>query len=359
MIKEAAYSDFSLRLHEASEQNNIPLDGMIALTSHCNLACSYCYIRDNTLNNELTSEDWIRIIDDITDAGCLYLLITGGEPLLRPDFKDIYMYAKGKGLILSLFTNGTLIDEKMALFLKKYMPFEVEITLYGASCETYEAFTGIQGSYDACVNGIKLLVEHQVPLSLKTMVTTINKHELAEMNSFAASLGLNFKYGLAILPHINGSLSPYDIQVSQDDALNIDFSDKERLREWTELYDKFNEPASKELLFNCGAGNNCFNITSEGKLRICDLVPEPDYCLRNGRFIEGYRMFGRITGRKLRGTTECAGCEYITFCDSCPGIAMIEGSRDGDTPVSHHCEIAHKRANYLKEVSDYAREKNI
>ncbi len=359
MIKEIKYSEFSLKLHDNAERNNIPLDGAIALTSHCNLNCRHCYIRDNSVKDELTLKEIHRIIDEITDAGCLYLLMTGGEPLLRDDFGDIYTYARKKGLIISLFTNGTLVNEETALLLKKFKPFSVEITLYGATPETYESFTGVRGSYDLCINGIKRLLEHKIPLSLKTMVTTINKHEVAEMKDFTESLGLEFRYGLPILPHINGSTSPYDVRLSPDEFIKLDFNDKDRSREWSELYEKFNTPASSEYLFNCGAGRNCFNITSQGRLRICDIVPEPDYCLRNNNFIDGYRMFGPIRARKLKGATKCAGCEHATFCDSCPGISLLEGNKGGECPVNYHCEVAHKRVEHLKEEVNYGKEKTL
>jgi len=355
MIHEIDYSAFSLKLHDTAARNNIPLDGTIALTSHCNLNCQHCYIRDNSSNDELPTAETLRIIDEISDAGCVYLLMTGGEPLLRPDFKEIYAYARKKGLILSLFTNGTLVDADTALFLNSLMPFSVEITLYGASRETYESFTRSNGTYDACMNGIKLLVEHGIPLTLKTMVTTINKHELPEMKAFAESLGLDFRYGLAILPHVNGSRSPYDVRIPPEETIALEFADAARSREWSELYEKYDSPASTELLFNCGAGRNCFSITAQGRLRVCDIVPEPDLCLKTNRFIDGYRMFGPIMERKLKGSENCAGCEHITFCDSCPGISLLEGNRDGERPVSYHCEIARKRAEHLTEEVRYAK----
>jgi len=359
MIQEIEYSAFSLKLHDTAARHNIPLDGVIALTSHCNLKCRHCYIRDNSANNELTTNEVFRIIDEITDAGCVNLLLTGGEPLLRPDFRGIYAYARKRGLIVSLFTNGTLMDRDTVLLLKELLPFSVEITLYGASPKTYEAFTGTQGTYDSCMSGINLLVEHGIPLTLKTMVTTINRHELSEMKAFAESLGLDFRYGLAILPHVNGSISPYDIRISPDETIALEFADTDRSREWSHLYEKYNTPASTERLFNCGAGRNCFSITPQGRLRVCDIVPEPDLCLRTHRFIDGFRMFGQIMARKLRGSENCAGCENITFCDSCPGISLLEGNRGGERPVSYHCEIARKRAEHLTEEVRYAKEKAL
>ena len=137
-----------------------------------------------------SSASWI----EVTDAGCLWLLLTGGEPLLRRDFLDIYTYAKRKGLILTLFTNGTLITPRIADYLAEWRPFNIEITLYGATQETYERVTGIPGSYARCRRGIDLLLERKLPLNLKTMVMTLNHHELDQMKSLAASLGVQFRF---------------------------------------------------------------------------------------------------------------------------------------------------------------------
>ena len=94
---------------------------------------------------ELTYEEHCRILDEITEAGCLWLLFTGGEIFARKDFLRIYTYAKKKGLIITLFTNGTLIDEQVADTLADWWPFLVEITIYGRTKETFERVTGVPG----------------------------------------------------------------------------------------------------------------------------------------------------------------------------------------------------------------------
>ena len=108
------------------------------------------------------------------DEGCRWLLLTGGEPFLRPDFLDIYTNANKKGLLLTLFTNGTLLTPRSADLLAERRPFAIEITLYGATQQTYERITGIPGSYARCRRGIDLLLERNLPLKLKTMVMTLN-----------------------------------------------------------------------------------------------------------------------------------------------------------------------------------------
>src|SRR5439155_23363128 len=117
---------------------------------------------------KLTRDDHFRILDELANTGCLWMLYTGGEIFARRDFLEIYGYAKRKGFLITLFTNGTLITARVADILAVARPFSIEITLYGRTRETYEQLTGIPGSFDKCMRGIDLLLERGLPLKLKT-----------------------------------------------------------------------------------------------------------------------------------------------------------------------------------------------
>ena len=158
-VSSLEYREFSKKLHNNTQNKRIPLDGTFELTFRCNLKCKHCYcnqpVNDKKIKKqELSTEEIFRVFDEISEAGCFWLLISGGEPLLREDFEDIYIYAKRKGMLITLFTNGTLVNTKIAEMLKDYPPFLVEITLYGATAKTYEKITGVQGSFTQCIKGI-------------------------------------------------------------------------------------------------------------------------------------------------------------------------------------------------------------
>src|ERR1044072_107466 len=184
-------ADFQKKLvgtHKDGQQ--LPVNGTIEVTRRCPLECAHCYnnlpMNDtNARRGELTFEEHCRLVDEIVEAGCFWLLYTGGEIFARRDFLDIYTYAKSKGLIITLFTNATMITEKIADYLVQYRPFSIEVTLYGRTKETYEQLTGIPGSYEKCLRGIELLRERKLPLKLKTVALTINKHEVYDMKRFA------------------------------------------------------------------------------------------------------------------------------------------------------------------------------
>ncbi len=178
--------EFAQRILSPEKYERIPLSGSIEVTSRCNLRCVHCYIScpmndPSAISKELNLESLKNIIDQIVDEGCLWLLITGGEPFVRADFLDFYVYARKKGLFITLFTNGTLINNSIADKLAEFGPSLLEITLYGRTEKTFESVTRVPGSYRRCMQGIELLMARGINLGLKTMIITLNKHELWEM----------------------------------------------------------------------------------------------------------------------------------------------------------------------------------
>src|SRR5882757_5732404 len=194
------YGQLSESIHTHYFGQRAPLEAAIEVTRRCPLECLHCY---NNLpmgdlsarNRELSKEEHIRLLDDLSDLGTFWLLYSGGEIFARKDFLEIYTYAKKKGFLITLFTNGTLINDKIADYLAEWPPFSIEITLYGRTKETYEALTGIPGSYERCLRGIDHLRQRKLPLKLKTVPTTINKHEVVAMKDFVEQeLHLDFKF---------------------------------------------------------------------------------------------------------------------------------------------------------------------
>ena len=184
-IPQKNYEKFSGKLHKEAAKKRLSVNGSLAFTYRCNLACSHCYGVVEPGKKELSTHEVFLVLDEMADAGCLWLLLTGGEPLLREDFLDIYFYAKRKGFIVTLFTNGTLLTKEIADTLKSYPPFVVEVTLYGATRQVYERVTGVVGSFDKCVSGIDLLLNRGISLKLKATLTTVNKEELVDIEAFA------------------------------------------------------------------------------------------------------------------------------------------------------------------------------
>ncbi|MDH3446135.1 MAG: radical SAM protein, partial [Deltaproteobacteria bacterium] len=319
--------------------------------------CAHCYnnlpMADQAARlGELTLEEHRRVIDEITDAGCLWLLYTGGEILARRDFLEIYTYAKQKGLLITLFTNGTLVTPKVADHLAEWRPFAIEITLYGRTKETYERLTGIPGSYDQCLRGIRLLKDRGLPLKLKTVGVTMNRHEIWDMKKFAEEeLGLEFKFDTMINPRIDCSQSPLAVRLKPEEVVKLDLEDPKRMAEWRKFAEQFNGPVhapeQSDQVYHCGGGINSFAIDPYGKMRICVLSQFDSYDLRQGSFREGWEEFLlKVRQKKITQLTKCVNCQIKAMCGMCPANGELENG-DPEAPVDFLCQVAHLRAGAL------------
>ena len=241
MLETATYGDFSSLIHGRQKERRAPIEVSIELTHRCPLECQHCYnnlpMSDvDARKQELTFDEHVRLLDELVEVGCFWILYTGGEVFARKDFLDIYTEAKKRGFLITIFTNGTMITPRIADYLAEYRPFAIEITLYGATRETYETLTQIPGSFDRCMKGIQLLKERNLPLKLKTVPTTINFHEVYEMKRFAEQdLGVQFKFDPLINPRTDCSQSPLAVRLSPEQVVSVDFRDPVRKAEYRKL----------------------------------------------------------------------------------------------------------------------------
>jgi radical SAM protein with 4Fe4S-binding SPASM domain len=300
---------------------------------------------------ELSYDELCRLMDDMADAGCLWLLLTGGEIFARPDFLDIYTYAKKKGFLVTLFTNGTLITERIADYLAAWRPFAIEITLYGRTKETYERLTGIPGSFEKCMRGIRLLRDRGLPLALKTVAVSTNRHEIPDMQAFADELGIAFKFDSMINPRVDCSQSPLDVRLSPEECVALDLADPKRADEWVYFADEVRKsleatPAA-DTVYQCGGGINAFAIDPYGRMSICVLSEAHKYDIRTGTFREGWDTFLREQrSKRVTRPTKCVSCALKSACGMCPANAELD-SGDAETPVEYLCHVAHLRAHAL------------
>ncbi len=353
-IETKEYTDWSLGIRQVSVANRIPIRGAIEVTHRCNNDCVQCYnnlpLKDkDARRKELTYEEHCRILDETSALGCLWLLFTGGEIFARKDFLDIYTYAKQKGLLITLFTNGTLITPEIADYLVQYRPFAIELTLYGRTQQTYEQVTGIPGSFARCMQGIRLLMERELPLKLKSMAITSNKHELWDMKRFVEDdLGLEFKFDAILNPRCDCSQSPLEVRLSPEDVVKLDLQDPERIDAWRDLANRNNSSRNvlenSKAIWQCSSGLNTFAIDPYGTLRMCVLSQNDGYDLRNGNFQEGWEQFlYKLRQKEISKQTKCLICAIRDMCGMCPANAGLE-SLDEEEPVDFLCRVAHLRA---------------
>lgn len=357
-IPEVPLSAFVERL--VARATRVPLEGIIETTFRCNLSCAHCYVNQPAGSAEERAREvplprLLALVDEIADAGGLSLLLTGGEVLCREDFPRLYLHARARGLLVTVFTNGTLVTERLADLLAEHPPYRIEVSVYGATRETYERVTGVPGSFDRCLAGIRRLHARGLPLQLKTMVLTLNRHELPAMRRLAEDLGVPFRYDTLLNARVDCGVKPLDaLQLSPAEALS---ADREDPRRWQGLslqarglessWAAGEAPAPGPSVYGCGAGRLGYNVDPYGRLQLCQLSRRGGYDLRGGTFAEGWGdALPRLRERPWQGNSVCRGCDLREACGTCAGAAELE-TGDPEGLVAQFCAITHARLHAI------------
>lgn len=338
-------------------------------TARCNLDCRHCYINlpagDRTARRrELTADEIARIGGEAAALGAVWCLITGGEPLLRKDFFDVVKALLGRGLVLSLYTNATLVTDEHVRFFKKFPPREIEVTVYGVSRETYERVTRTPGSFDAFRRGLDRLLAAGLPVRLKAMALRSNKHEIPAIADFCRARTKDY---YRFDPHLH-------LRFDRDEARNrlirserltgrevarLERADPQRFGALQEACAEIlpSEGAAEvpecHHLFRCGVGQRSFVVGPEGHLRPCLSLHHPEFLfdLRRGRLDEAWKRFlPKVLARtsdRPEFLEKCGRCPVINLCLWCPAHAYLETGRL-DSPVESFCRIAEARSAALK-----------
>jgi len=353
--------------HPIWKDKELPLLWLdIELTERCNNDCVHCCVNRPAADAgvralELSTDEIKAVLQQAAELGCLTIRFTGGEPLLRDDFADLYVYARRLGLKVCLFTNATLLTPDLAEILARLPPLEkVEVTLYGMSLNAYEAVTRTPGSFDAALRGINLLLENKVPFILKTILHPANKSEFPDLKSWALS-----KLGMEKPPQ---AIAFFDLRTRRDseaknslirrlrpspeNALRIMSADvpgyiremKSQCRLWPGKIG--------QRLFRCGAGRGMAALDSYGRLQPCLLLrhPEAVYDLKTGSFREAMTEFFPKLREKMPRNPEylgrCTDCFLGWLCEQCPAKSWMEHGTL-DTPVDYWCDLSRAQAEYL------------
>lgn len=354
-------SEWIDRFNNRVVADRVPVSGMIELTRRCNLKCVHCYLGQSEerfqSDRELSTEEVFDVIDQIVDAGCLYLTLTGGDPMMRKDFPDVYRYAKHKGLLVTVMCDGVLVTKRIMELFRELPPTSVEVSVYGATAETYERVTQIPGSFPKCIRGVRRLVEAGgFEVRLKTVLMSFNVHEADAMRALAEDFGLRMKMDAAVFPCLyTADRRPMDLRVPARQVVQIELSDPRAVSDWLEYLDRPSTPAPNEKLYVCGAGVTGFYIDPYGFLYPCMMTTRYKYNLREADFATLWReRVGELHDRKPRQGYECAGCELQRACASCPGFHDQEHGAE-DVKSDYVCDTAKLRWLALKDPRVQAR----
>ena len=337
------------------------------LTERCTNNCAHCYINlpaddAEAKARELSTAEIQGILKQAASLGCLQVRFTGGEPMLRDDFTEIYLFARRQGMRVKIFTNATLITPQMADLLYRVRPLsKLEIGIYGMHRESYEGASRTPGSYEAAWRGINLLLEKRIPFMVKGAILPSNKPEIAEFQAWADTIPWQKKriVSLATFFLLRGR---HDSEAANQRIAALRLSPEEGLamvarrpdaylKDMREFSQKYMGPPG-EKIFSCGAATGGGCVDAYGMLQPCMLLRHPDvtYDLRNGTLEDALtRFFPQVRGTKATNPdylARCAHCFLKGMCEQCPARSWSEHGTL-DTPVAYLCESAHAQARYL------------
>ncbi|MDD5097584.1 MAG: radical SAM protein [Candidatus Omnitrophica bacterium] len=368
-VESIALPDLSLWERIKNQRKLLSFD--LELTARCNNNCRHCYINlpvndTGAKNKELKFDQIKAIVDQAVELGALWCLITGGEPLLREDFFDIYLYLKKKGILVSIFTNANLITDKHIELFKKYPPRDIEVTVYGVTQKTYEAVTRKAGSYAAFLNGLNLLLKNRIKVRYKAMAIRSNFQELPLIARFCREHTTDY-FRFDPFLHLrfdadqNRNKEIKSERLTPEEIVAIEQQDSERSVALKNNCDKLIVPEFAQdncrHLFRCGTGNGSFSLSYDGLFRLCSSLWQAD-CVCDLKKIplkQAWEEFAlkvkSMYSEKKEFLEKCCKCPIINLCIWCPAHAYLE-TQELDKPVDYFCEVAHARQKWLEKKLD-------
>lgn len=335
-------------LDRTISEKNIPFSAAFELTYGCNLKCNMCY-QFPFRKGELNTQEVKGILDQLADAGCLYLSLTGGEPLMRKDIWDIIEHARQRTFAVTLQTNATLIGPAEADTMRTLDVMDAHISVLGATDSTHDMITGVAGSFRKAIQAAELLIARKIKVFFKTTVMKENYSEYKDIWKLAESMGALPYFSPMIFPKSDGSRSPLRSRLS-DDQLKELFSSV-----FSRDPEKIGLCVSQEPVAICRMGKTECAITPHGDVYPCVSVPLTVGNLRKESFAEIWRSSAdlkRIRAISVSDLKQCPGCGLASDCLRCPGLSYLE-EKDILSAPAECCRMA----GTLQEVKTYEQEK--
>lgn len=370
-MREIQYKAFSWRTHKKNWHLKSPNVCQFELTFRCGLHCKHCYTDCyNTLSHsdpdlergeregeesqkrffvagapqndrgELNTAQVKFILDKVFNAGVIWLCFTGGDPLTRKDFLEIYAYAKNKGFIITVFTNAYSMTEEIADHLEKSPPFVIEITLNAVTQGLYEKISRVKGSFKKAMAGIELITQRKLPLKIKTQVIKDNFDELGKIKEFVENLGQDFRPSVFLQARLDGNLMPSDLRISAQEVLSLSGRNG-AIKDDCGLLSPTSASRPANNLFQCAiGGGDGAHIDPYGNLFPCICIREPKINLLKASFEQARNsILSWVRGKTFTIDSKCKICGIRNNCGICPGKALLEtGSLE--KPVEWFCELA-------------------
>ncbi len=351
----------------------IPLSATVEITPKCNFRCIHCYLGRHRFETEDLSTNQVKhILDELSDNGALFVTLTGGECILRKDFCEIYMYAKMKGFMVCVFTNAYYIRKEVFDLFEKYPPFFIDVSLYGASNETYRRVTGVADGFDQVLKNLKELKKRGIEFGIKTPLIRQNIDDYSAMCSICEELGVKYRFSFSISPTLDKETYPVDFTVPIEDMIRLEAEDpiyremgenySSIRNEWGEAFDE----GEFVPVFICAPGVNDIFVNYLGEAMPCASFRSEAISILDRPLAEVWEEFARFKKIPATSKNKCMRCESRYYCKVCPADQL---QYHGDVESVDPMVCAHAKARYrlykekmqLKDVVEclHNEEKNL
>ena len=308
------------------------------------------------------TDDWIKLARELRDAGVLFLLLTGGEVFIYPEFRRLYEALSEMGFSITINTNATLIDEETVQWLKINPPQCISISLYGASDATYEAICGKKSMFTQVNRAIDLLISNHICIELKTVFTPLNVHDLEACWKYAMEKGVFYETTTYAFPPVRRTKPEEQIRFCPEQAVEYQFmrnsiilSEEEQQIEISRFLQKYRETrcnsGSTLYGFTCGASNSSCWITWNGKMTPCAMLNTPYSLPFEIGFLPAWEELKKKSDQILM-SPKCSYCDKREVCHVCPASNYAETGRF-DCSSPYHCEMTRLK---LEKMNDYMSE---
>lgn len=326
---------------EKAFADGIPISGTFELTPRCNFNCKMCYVHLKEKDipkygKELSAKEWLRIAEEAKEAGTTWLCITGGEPLMHPEFPEIWKGLSEMGFFLTLQTNASMITGEIQRLLEQYPPRQVKITLYGSNDEVYEAVCGVKNGFTRVNDGIHTLMSIGIPITLVSTITRINYQDLERMMLYAHMHQLTWSMTGSIKSSLRGTdvdVKSLQVQEKLDDyqCKMIEY----RIRE-----NNFFNLSRKPCTF-CKDYRLGYWIVWNGMLRFCSFMDEPNICVHDMAFKDGWQQLLEYE-KNLDWPLKCKQCEAAKVCFRCAATVSMRANEECNKIINMYRRIKKK-----------------
>lgn len=343
---------------------HIPIGGTFELLPLCNMNCDMCFIRlspeEMKKRGRLRSADeWLDIAKQMKQAGTLFVLLTGGEPFLYPEFIKLYQGLRALGMIVTINTNGTLITKEIAEVLGKDKPRRVNITLYGASNETYAQLCHNPHGFDQMMRGIQLLKEQHIDIKLNGTIVPENQHEIDDFIRISKELDLYMKMDTYMYPSSRERFCEFQeksrLPAIQAARKSVEIKTKQKSSEEFLAYRQYMldncDNADEDRALNCRAGQSAFWIMWNGIMTPCIFMNHIGIDVFENGFDKAWQYIVEKS-QKILLPHQCATCSKRNVCQICAASAYCE-TGSFDKHPQYMCDYIDEILSQLKMEGKY------